>query len=52
MQIARALDPSVQSSSPGARTSTELADDSQFDVTTASDICWPDYAIVPRAKRQ
>jgi Met-zincin len=52
MQIARALDPSVQASSPGARTSTELADDSQFDVTTASDLCWPDYAIVPRSKRQ
>jgi hypothetical protein len=52
MQIARALDPSVQAASPGARTSTELADDSQFDVTAAGDSCWPDYAIVPRAKRQ
>jgi hypothetical protein len=51
MQIARALDPSVQASSPAARTSTELADDSSFDVTVASEICWPDYAIVPRAKR-
>jgi hypothetical protein len=51
MQIARALDPSVQATSPGARTGTELADDSQFDVTAASDSCWTDYAIVPRAKR-
>ena len=51
MQIARALDPSVQASSPAARTGTALADDSQFDVTTPSDICWPDYAIVPKAKR-
>jgi hypothetical protein len=51
MQIARALDPSVQASSPGARASTELADDSAFDVTTPSDICWPDYAIVPKSKR-
>jgi hypothetical protein len=51
MQIARALDPSVQASSAGARTSTELADDPQFDVTAAGDSCWPDYAIVPRAKR-
>jgi hypothetical protein len=52
MQIARALGPAVQASSPGARTSTELADDSQFDVTTATDICWPDYAVVPKAKRR
>ena len=33
------------------KTSTELADNSSFDVTVASEICWPDYAIVPRAKR-
>jgi hypothetical protein len=52
MQIARALDPSVQAASPAARTSTELADDSSFDVTVASEICWPDYAIVARSKRQ
>ena len=50
MQIARALDPSVQASSPGARTSTDLAGDSEFDVTTPSDLCWPDYAIVPKPK--
>jgi hypothetical protein len=49
-QIARALDPTFQASAP-ARTTTDLADDSIFDVTRASDLCWIDYAVTPR-KRQ
>ena len=51
-QIARALDPSVQAGAAGARTGTDLTDDSMFDVTAASDICWPDYAVLPKSKRQ
>ena len=50
-QIARALDPAVQASAAGVRTGTDLADDSQFDVSTASDICWPDYVVLPKSKR-
>jgi uncharacterized protein DUF4953/uncharacterized protein DUF5117/uncharacterized protein DUF5118 len=47
-QIARALDPTVQTTPAGTRTTTELQEDALFDVTTATDVCWPDYAVVPR----
>ena len=46
-QIARALDPTVQTTSPGPRTSTDLGD--EFDVTADSELCWPDYSV--RARR-
>jgi hypothetical protein len=49
-QIARALDPSVQAPAGAARTGTELADDAMFDVSTASDSCWPDYAVLPKRR--
>jgi hypothetical protein len=50
-QIARALDPTVQGAA-AARTSTDLDDDgSLFDVTSGSDVCWPDYAVTPRRRR-
>jgi hypothetical protein len=49
-QIARALDPSVQAAA-AARSTTDLADeDSMFDVTTASDVCWPDYIVRPKRR--
>jgi hypothetical protein len=48
-QIARALDPTVQGSAT-ARSTTELDDTASFDVTSASDVCWPDYSIVPRRR--
>jgi hypothetical protein len=51
-QIARALDPAVQASAPGARAATELVDDTLFDVTMAGDSCWPDYAVLPKSRRQ
>jgi hypothetical protein len=43
MQIARALDPTAPP--PGAASGTSLltADDPDFDVTIAPDLCWPDY---------
>ena len=50
-QIARALDPTVQTAPGAARTGTELSDESLFDVSSASDICWPDYVVVPRVKK-
>jgi hypothetical protein len=50
-QIARALDPTVQTTAAGARTGTDLTDESLFDVTSEADICWPDYVVLPRAKR-
>jgi hypothetical protein len=51
MQIARALDPTVQATPPaaGAR-STLLAEDDMFDVTIGSDRCWQDYVVLPRRK--
>jgi hypothetical protein len=48
-QIARALDPTVQGS-PTARSTTEIDDGAIFDVTTPTDVCWPDYAVLPRRK--
>jgi hypothetical protein len=48
-QIARALDPTVQASA-ATRSTTELDDDSIFDVTAAGDICWPDYAVLPKKR--
>jgi hypothetical protein len=50
-QIARALDPTVQATSAAARSSTDLADDALFDVTSGSDACWPDYVVTPRGKQ-
>jgi hypothetical protein len=44
-QIARALDPSVQAAAGAARSTTDLNDDSLFDVTSAVDACWPDYVV-------
>jgi hypothetical protein len=49
-QIARALDPTVQAGS-ATRSTTDLDGDSLFDVSAATDICWPDYAVVPRGRR-
>ena len=49
-QIARALDPTVQTSPGAARSGTDLTDESLFDVSSATDICWPDYVVVPRSK--
>jgi hypothetical protein len=50
-QIARALDPTVQTA-PGARTGTDLTDDeSLFDVSSEAEICWPDYVVLPKVKR-
>ena len=46
-QIARALDPTVQGAAPSARTTTEL---DEFDVTSAADVCWPDYVVKPRGR--
>ena len=51
MQIARALDPTVQPAGNGAgRTPTEAWDDGLFDVTLGSDLCWPDYVVEPRRR--
>jgi hypothetical protein len=48
--IARALDPTVQAGA-AARATTDLTDEnSLFDVTMSSDLCWPDYVVVPRKK--
>ena len=49
-QIARALDPTVQAAAPGVRSSTELDQDSLFDVTSAAEVCWPDYAVNPKGR--
>jgi hypothetical protein len=46
--IVRALDPAVQGAA--ARSTTELTEDSLFDVTAVGDVCWPDYVVVPRRK--
>jgi hypothetical protein len=43
-QVARALDPSVQTPA-ASRTTTDLADGGLFDVTTSGDLCWPDYVV-------
>jgi hypothetical protein len=49
-QIARALDPTVQAGA-AARSTTDLLDeDSMFDVTSGSDICWPDYIVRPKRR--
>ncbi len=48
IQIARALDPTVQASAPAGRATTNL--DDEFDVTRNSDACWIDYAIQPRKR--
>ena len=50
MQIARALDPTVQGA-PTARSTTDLDDAAMFDVTSATDVCWPDYSVTPRRQR-
>jgi hypothetical protein len=49
MQIARALDPTVQGTPPaGNRTTTAL--DDEFDVTAEPDLCWVDYVVEPRRR--
>ncbi len=50
-QIARALDPTVQTGPGAARSSTDLTDESLFDVSSATDVCWPDFVVKPREKR-
>jgi len=48
VQIARALDPTVQAAAP-ARAGTDLDDEfDEFDVTKNSEWCWIDYAVLPR----
>jgi len=49
-QIARALDPAVQGAAAGARSSTDLSDDSLFDVSGVTDVCWPDYVVKARVR--
>ena len=49
-QIARALDPTVQAAA-GARSTTDLTDEeAMFDVTSGSDVCWPDYIVRPKKR--
>jgi hypothetical protein len=48
-QIARALDPTVQGA-PTTRSTTDFDEESLFDVTSGSDVCWPDYAVTPRRR--
>jgi hypothetical protein len=52
MQIARALDPAVQAApgAAGARGTAAFDADALFDVTSGSEICWPDYAVLPRRR--
>ena len=47
--IARALDPTVQGAA-AARSTTDLTEDSLFDVTAVGEVCWPDYVVGPRKK--
>jgi len=47
--IARALDPTVQGAA-AARSTTDLTEDSLFDVTMVGEICWPDYVVGPKRK--
>lgn len=47
--IARALDPAVQGAA-AARSTTDLTEDSLFDVTAVGDVCWPDYVVGPKKK--
>jgi hypothetical protein len=49
MQIARALDPTVQAAAGAARSTTDF--DDPFDVTADPVSCWVDYAIVPKGRR-
>ena len=44
-QIARALDPTFQPAA--ARATTEFTEPDLFDVTGSSDLCWPDYVVLP-----
>jgi hypothetical protein len=47
-QIARALDPTFQAAAVN-RSTTDLTDeDAMFDVTSASDVCWPDFIVRPK----
>ena len=48
IQIARALDPTVQASATAGRAGTDL--DDEFDVTKNSEACWIDYAVLPRKR--
>ena len=48
VQIARALDPTVQGAAGAARSTTNLQD--EFDVTQGVDSCWIDYAIKPKKR--
>jgi hypothetical protein len=48
MQIARALDPTVQAPAGAARSTTDL--DDPFDVSLDPVSCWVDYAITPRRR--
>jgi hypothetical protein len=47
-QIARALDPTFQPAAP--RATTDFADADLFDVTSSTDLCWPDYVVMPRKR--
>jgi hypothetical protein len=51
LQIARALDPTVQATAAAAagRAGTGL-DDDPFDVTVGPDSCWIDYVVKPKKK--
>ena len=47
--IARALDPAVQGAG-AARSTTELTEDTLFDVTAVGEVCWPDHVVGPKKK--
>ena len=50
LQIARALDPTVQAAAAAAGRAGTSLDDDPFDVTTAQESCWIDYVVKPRKK--
>jgi hypothetical protein len=45
-QIARALDPTFQATAP--RATTDFTEADLFDVTAATDVCWPDYVVLQK----
>jgi hypothetical protein len=48
LQIARALDPTVQAAAAAGRAGTNLDDEDLFDVSSPQDSCWIDYVVKPR----
>jgi hypothetical protein len=50
LQIARALDPTVQAAAAAAGRAGTSLDEDLFDVTSAQESCWIDYVVKPRKK--